>query len=328
MNTKIFAAITAAALITAPAAVWANGDAPELVTSVTAPAADPYWVSLPLTVRSAEKDGDATYIICDDLSGAETYLKILPDTLLFSPEGEIIELSGITEGTVIKAFLTADTPAPLVLPPVYYPKAVALVGETGTFEINRFTAAAGNSADLVSVDNRLELIIPDDLEITDLADGSVKTKADVTAAEYTDLAVVYTSATKSIPPLAAADKAFIIPSDKKPLNLDAVERILIGADAAPAKYAPVKKDGTVLVALREICEGLGYEVGWDAEEAAASVNSAAVKIGVDSYDGKALGHAPEIIEKDGAGITFVPAEYFIEILDRPAFTDGDKLIIR
>lgn len=93
-------------------------------------------------------------------------------------------------------------------------------------------------------------------------------------------------------------------------------------------YVYIKEDGTLMLPLRKITETLGMTVDWDGETRTVILNGGmfSLKIGENSYaKGKMmpveLNSAPEIVND----LTYVPVEYFTEILEIEAVLDNDTL---
>lgn len=93
-------------------------------------------------------------------------------------------------------------------------------------------------------------------------------------------------------------------------------------------YVYIKEDGTLMLPLRKITETLGMTVDWDGETRTVILNGGifSIKIGENSYaKGKMmpveLNSAPEIVND----LTYVPVEYFTEILEIEAVLDNDTL---
>lgn len=90
---------------------------------------------------------------------------------------------------------------------------------------------------------------------------------------------------------------------------------------------PFLSDATMLMLpLRSIAEGLGYTLSWNAEERRIGVGEFAdLKVGEDVYSIGAfdvsLGQAPEIRD----GLTYVPLEFFIQVLGINVTIDGTTL---
>ena len=83
-----------------------------------------------------------------------------------------------------------------------------------------------------------------------------------------------------------------------------------------------------MLPLRKITETLGMTVDWDGETRTVILNGGifSIKIGENSYaKGKMmpveLNSAPEIVND----LTYVPVEYFTEILEIEAVLDNDTL---
>lgn len=255
-------------------------------------------------------------------------------------KGDVKEIKDIKKGDKITVYSNAYAPAPLILPPQYQAD-VILVEDNAEISSLRMadvdTYVKGEDEMLVNVSNTLALNIADDTEIVD-REGK---KVDAKELDKKDLAVIYSTSTKSIPAQTTPVKVVVLGENE--MALKALEsanttpaptpEVTPEVTDAPVDYSNVKdisvgevvitniykKNDTLMVPLREIAEKLGFTVEWDGELKAVMLNSGmySLKIGENAYGkGKMMPQplkaAPVIKDDD---LTYVPVEYFTELLE-------------
>ncbi len=255
-------------------------------------------------------------------------------------KGDVKEIKDIKKGDKITVYSNAYAPAPLILPPQYQAD-VILVEDNAEISSLRMadvdTYVKGEDEMLVNVSNTLALNIADDTEIVD-REGK---KVDAKELDKKDLAVIYSTSTKSIPAQTTPVKVVVLGENE--MALKALEsanttpaptpEVTPEVTDAPVDYSNVKdisvgevvitniykENDTLMVPLREIAEKLGFTVEWDGELKAVMLNSGmySLKIGENAYGkGKMMPQplkaAPVIKDDD---LTYVPVEYFTELLE-------------
>jgi hypothetical protein len=255
-------------------------------------------------------------------------------------KGDVKEIKDIKKGDKITVYSNAYAPAPLILPPQYQAD-VILVEDNAEISSLRMadvdTYVKGEDEMLVNVSNTLALNIADDTEIVD-REGK---KVDAKELDKKDLAVIYSTSTKSIPAQTTPVKVVVLGENE--MALKALEsanttpaptpEVTPEVTDAPVDYSNVKdisvgevvitniykENDTLMVPLREIAEKLGFTVEWDGELKAVMINSGmySLKIGENAYGkGKMMPQplkaAPVIKDDD---LTYVPVEYFTELLE-------------
>lgn len=178
--------------------------------------------------------------------------------------------------------------------------------------------------DVVNLKNDLALHLGSEEIKIENADGEeIK---DISADDLDgSLALVFcTAVTMSIPAQTTPEKIVIL----EQTNEEEIKKeisVNISADKI------VKKDGFVMIPVREAVEGLGYEVGWKNEERKVTIGT--VQMGVNFVVGEnkyykskmmpfTLESAPELINE----LTYVPASFFEEVLWAEVKTADDGSI--
>ncbi|MCI8979228.1 MAG: hypothetical protein HFE51_08865 [Clostridia bacterium] len=259
-------------------------------------------------------------------------------------KGDVKEIKDIKKGDKITVYSNAYAPAPLILPPQYQAD-VIFVQDNLEISSLRFadvdTYVKGEDEMFVNLSNTLALNLADDTEIVD-REGK---KVDAKELDKKDLAVIYTSSTKSIPAQTTPVKVVVLGENEMALKAlesanteatpapEATPEVTPEVTDAPVDYTTVqnitvgetvitnvyKENDTLMVPLREIAEKLGFTVEWDGELKAVMLNSGmySLKIGENAYGkGKMMPQplkaAPVIKDDD---LTYVPVEYFTELLE-------------
>lgn len=364
MKKNLITIITAAAMLVSTAAVFAE-EIPEDLLNQPASAEDtlpdpiiqgdimlisgnenivsPSYTSNTVTVTDVTETGISTTIDEKEAENPEKTINytITDNTIVLGyAKGEVKSVKDIKKGDKITVYSNAYAPAPLIMPPQYQAD-VIFVKDNLELDSLRMadvdTYVKGENEMLVNVSNTLALNIADDTEIVD-REGK---KADAKDLDKKDLAVIYSTSTKSIPAQTTPIKVVVLGENE--MALKALENVNTEATPAPeatpeVTNAPVdysnvkdisvgekvitniyKENNTLMVPLREIAETLGFTVEWDGATKSIMLNSGmySLKIGENAYGvGKmipeALNAAPVIKDDD---LTYVPVEYFTEILE-------------
>ena len=329
-------------------------------TPVDAPVSMPSYVSKIVTVTEIrDKDNViSTTINEEDKENPENTINytFTDNTIVLGyANGDVKALKDIKVGDKITVFSNAYSPAPLILPPQYSADVIVVEDETEKLNnVNVDTYVKDETGKLVNLANTLALNIADDTEIVD-REGK---KVDANDLDRKDLVVVYNIETRSIPAQTNPVKVIVLgenemainnmeaakneadvtpapteapeateaPSDDKKVNFNDVKSIKIGDKSIENVYT--KSENVLMVPLREIAESLGFTVEWDGELKAIMLNSGiySLKVGENSYvKGRMmpqeLSVAPEIKSDD---LTYVPFEYFTEIIEAKANIEVDE----
>lgn len=357
MKKNLITIITAAAMLVSTAAVFAE-EIPEDLLNQPASAEDtlpdpiiqgdimlisgntnvvsPSYMSNSVTVTDVTEESISTTIDEKEAENPEKTINytITDNTIVLGyAKGEVKSVKDIKKGDKITVYSNAYAPAPLILPPQYQAD-VIFVEDNLELDSLRMadvdTYVKGEDEMLVNVSNTLALNIADDTEIVD-REGK---KADAKDLDKKDLAVIYSTSTRSIPAQTTPIKVVVLGENE--MALKALENVNTEATPAPEttpeatpevtdNYKDLKignvykKDQTLMVPLRVVAEYLGYTVEWDGATKSIMLNSGmySLKIGENAYGkGKMmpqqLSCAPEINDDD---LTYVPVEYFSEILE-------------
>ena len=322
-----------------PAAFAAEDEAlltPPDEIAVIAPIMNPQYLSVTARVletgeyihaqtQDAEKEEDGLYDFI-----------INEDTLIYDTNGNALTASDIEKDAIIHAFSNADKPMVLVYPTRIAPEVVIVEkeAEEGTLPaavlVDTFDKFE-DTDELVSKGNFLRFNVREDLDIVDQQGN--KFEGDL---EGRDLIVFYTIATMSIPALTNPEKVIVLDQKQTEDAPEAVEITKVSVNGKEAVELKLSSEAKGMLPVRQIAELMGLEVGWDNVVNAVSVGTIPMgvnfNVGVNSYN-KArmtpfvLSAAPmQVIEGDFA-VTYVPQDFFTEVLNAEITTEGDTLII-
>ena len=331
-----------------------NGEGTDAVvtdaeTPVTAPVSIPSYTSVDVTVVKTDSGVDGIIETTTDVNNKDDQnnivnLKVSDYTLVYDNLGNKKSLSDLAEGSTITVYTGSYEPTPLILPVQYTANAIIINGDQeGNVNLDTYLA---DEEGYTNAANTLNIATADDTKIVDKDEKEYKGDLD-----KNDLIVFYGASTKSIPAQTTPTKVVVLGE-----NENAVRQIEAAKNATPApttapeeteapqvSYAGIEKvaigeklvtdvyakDNTTMIPLREVAEAAGFTVTWDAENRAVLLNDGvySLKIGENSYvRGKmmplTLSTAPEIVND----LTYVPAEFFVEVTDLAA-VQGSNLIV-
>ena len=166
--------------------------------------------------------------------------------------------------------------------------------------------------DVVNLKNDLALHLNEEIP-TENADGEKLEAATVQDLDGSLVLVFCTVTTMSIPAQTTPEKIIILEKEEQKEETKELKEIKVSADKV------VKKDDVVMLPMREVAEGMGYEVGWNGENKSITVGT--VQMGVNFAIGEnkyfkskmtpfVLDKAPELINE----LTYVPAGFFTDVL--------------
>lgn len=321
-----------------------NGDIP--VEDDFAPVtAMPSYISNTVTVTAIDGEKIETVLEGQDKENFDNIINyiIVDDTRVFGmANGEEKSLEDIKAGDTITVFTNGYAPAPLMLPPQYQANVIMVNDnmEISSLRLCDVDTYVKRDGVLVNLANTLELNLGEETKITGLT-GRMTT---IDELENKDLLVVYSMSTKSIPAQTTPMAIVVLGENEQALaafnanNIEAapgtpedvevdfskIKDIKVNNEIISKYY--IETDGTVMLPLRKIAETLGFSVEWDGENRTVLLNSGmySLQIGVNSYiKGRmvpvALKAAPYIKED----LTYVPVEYFTEILEAAAVVEND-----
>ena len=338
MKKKILTIALALSMLTACTAVFADTNDTEntdpVVTSENTPAeAISSYIKSDFTIESVETDDDMVTLVGKDAAGEPVNAVVFENTLVFDNTGA--EVEKLEAGMQVSVYTNANAPMTLQLPVTYRPDAVIVqTDKQGFVDVDVYNEEGVNSANTLSTDKINEK-------------GS--------------FVVFYTNSTRSIPAVVNPSKVVKIeveygavtdPSDAENVDDNGdiylvedknnvsgwsdVNSVVINGEKS-LDINSVFFNGSFMLPVREICENLGYEVAWDSELSAVTVGTIQMgvnfNIGVNSYNKarmmpQELSSAPIIISSDErGGLTYVPVEFFSEILGVEVLKDGSTLNI-
>ena len=273
------------------------------------------------------------------------------ETLVFSyATGEKKALSDIKAGDNLTVYTDSYAPALMMMPPKYQADVIMIRDddELDSIVLSDVDTYLQNDDMLVNAANTLALNIDEKTVVVD-TEGKEVSADDL---NRKDLIVLFSDTTRSIPAQTTPTKVIVIGENETALNN--IDAALESADTEPTAepetipeivvdfgaVTEVKvgdknitnvytKGDTVMVPLREIVETLGLTVDWDGELKAVMIGGGiySLQIGQNSYvKGRMtpveLKFAPEITND----LTYVPAEYFTEILEAQVTADSANTI--
>lgn len=373
MKKNLITLITAAAMLISTAALAA--DAPENLLNQPAAAEDnfapvmamPSYISNTVTVTAIDGEKIETVLAGQDKENFDNIINytIFADTLVIGmANGEEKSLEDVKAGDTITVFTNGYAPAPLMLPPQYQAN-VIMVYDNMEISSNRFcdvdTYIKNEEGALVNIANTLELNLGEETKITGLT-GRMTT---IDELENKDLAVIYTTSTRSIPAQTTPIAIYVLGENEQALAAIEAAKTTPQATLAPqmtaapeataapipevtetsapafdfAKVTAVKagnetidnfyvKDGILMLPLRKITEAAGFTVEWDDAQKAVTLNSGmySLKIGENSYiKGRMVPQTLKAAPEIKNDRTFVPVDYFLDILELTYSANGSAL---
>lgn len=327
--------------------------APETDVTVMTPS----YISNTVTVTGIEDGMLTTTTNKEDAENPENIINytIMDNTVVFGmANGEKKSLEDVKVGDTVTVFSNAYAPAPLILPPQYQAD-VIMVNDDEKISSERFADVDTyvlREETLVNAANTLALNIDEDVNIVDTQGKAVDAKDLFDK----DLLVIYSTSTKSIPaqttPIAIVvlgDNELALAQLHKPVALEespAPETTdMPEATEAPVDFSKVTTvkvenetitnvytdaNGNLMLPLRKITETLGFTVEWDGNLRAVMLNSGmySLKIGENSYiKGRMMPQELSVAPEITNDLTFVPVDYFTEILEMTANLNGDNTLI-
>lgn len=255
-----------------------------------------------------EEDG-VQYVSGIDAYDQEISFVLTEETVIVNEQGEKAE---IEDGAQFTAYTAWNKPAPLVLPPVYYPDAIVIDSDveliTNADAYRKDGELYTNSANTLSIAVGESVIVD--------AEGNTY-EGDL---DGKNLVVVYGVTTRSLPPIANPAHIVVLGDAQLPEELiEEPTQIAVG----DKKFEIVEKNGAAMVAVRAVCEELGLEVKWDNDLQAVTVGTVPMGvnfiIGVNSYNKSrmtpfTLESAPYLEMTEEGGVTYVPVNFFTEVL--------------
>lgn len=324
------------------------------VTAIT-----PSYISNKVTVTEVNEGMISTTTNAEDAENFENTINFTTyaDTIVLDgANGEEIKLSEVKKDDNITVFSNVYAPAPYILPPQYQANVIIVNAEevsSNSYDVDTYIKNENGS--LVNLANTLELNLGEETKITGLT-GKMTT---IDELENKDLAVVYAESTRSIPAKTTPKAIYVLGENEQalaaiealkatpapeataapeatdmpetteaPVDFSKITTVTAGDETITNVYTDA--NGNLMLPLRKITETLGFTVEWDGNLRAVMLNGGmySLKIGENSYiKGRMmpqeLSAAPEITND----LTFVPVDYFTEILEMTATLDGDNTLV-
>lgn len=337
MRKRLLTAMLVLALAAAQTAVFAQNEADNMpvqinensenLTDTNVVSAN--YIKTEMTIVSAESSDDSLTLEGTDASGETINALIFNDTFVFDNAGGEIANADLKEGVKVSLYTRFDKPMTLQLPVTYRPDVVIVETEKeGFVDVDTYDENGVNAANTLKIND-----------------------TDKTG----DLIVFYTVSSKSIPASAQPSKVVSIEtaaddnennnkhnntmgSEINTVDYTGIKSVIINGSEKESDLNIVVFNGNLMLPVRQICEKLNYEVAWDSNLSAVTVGS--VPMGVNFAVGKneynkarmmpqKLSNAPIIVAADDEvnGLTYVPVEFFSEILEAEVTVDNDTLLI-
>lgn len=231
---------------------------------------------------------------------------IFEDVLILSEENiDILKKEDLKEGMEVSIYYEKNTPMAMSLPPQLTPAVIIVRSEKNSHNIKIDTF----NEELVSKDNWLKLNISTDSKLMDLK-GNKLTEEDL---KNKDLVVFFGATTRSIP------------AQTNPLGVIAIKNrevtVMDSLNISGKKHSlenKMIKEETLMIPLREVAEGLGFEVKWVDETKSVEFKkddqTAKLTIGDNKYGyydmEVELDYSPKLIDSK----TYVPVDFMNQIL--------------
>lgn len=329
---KIIAVLAAASMLTTVAfAEDAIKIDPETTIEISAPEFTPAYTYDTVTVtgitadrltstKDTEKKDDPNYEV-DFILSENTIV-------LDGNNGDKKKLDDIKIGDKVTVYSDANSPSPLILPPLYQADVIALFGTEDPQSSVLVDVFNKNGDEYLSEGNKLRVVIGDDTEITDVDGNEV-------SAENIDgkvLAVFYTISTRSIPPLTNPEKIVVTgdreTNDDVEVDFSKIKSVKIGEKTIDNIY--ISEDGNLMIPLRASLEAKGLSVEWNGErnEVVIEGGKFGLRIGENKYiKGKMmpleLSSAP-VLHND---LTYVPLDFYTDVIESDINLTEDSMEI-
>ena len=258
------------------------------------------------------------------------------DTLIYNQKGEKLTKETIQKDTKISVFADGNKPMLLVYPPRYTPEVVVVIDEEDftSVAVDRFVKMEDDSY----LSSGRTLVMHHNAEVKTVDENGEAFTGEL---EGRALAVFYTAATKSLPPQTTPELVIVLDEEKQAeigaVDFDTIyHRVVVNG-----KEIQVDTDDatvTGMVPVRAAAEALNLEVRWDDVVDAVAIGTVPMgvnfNVGINQYNKSrmtpfTLSKAPVQITLDDENyaVTFVPADFFSEILEAEVKAEGETLYI-
>lgn len=269
--------------------------------------------------KLSELSEGATLIEAIDSNDQEVSFVVGSDTLVVDSEGKAAE---IEEGMQFTTYTYWNEPTVLMLPPRYNPAVVVVENGIGDMANTAGAFKKDDSGRFVNSENTLSIADGENTEIVDRKGDTFEGDLD-----GKDLLVFYTISTRSIPAQTTPEKIIVIadsgevpPAETETATgLDGVKKIKIG----DSEFDTKEINGVNMAAVRPVAVALELDVAWNNDTKTVSVGTVQMgvnfKVGENKYSkakmaAAELSAAPYLEQTAEGGVTYVPVEFFTEII--------------
>lgn len=350
MNKKILSGILAIHMLASAGAVFAeNAETTPandimLISGTEAPVEVLEMQNAPQYIQVSGKITEMDELVTiSDETGTICTLMHADGILIYDDQGKALTEADLTTDMEITVYINANSPAPLVMPPRYQPAVIIVhTGDAALYatSVDCFHAAEDR---LAAQGGSLELHIAEETEIVTPAGEQIAADA----LDGKDLLVFYSTSTRSLPPQTTPEKVIVLPAAEVSAEPEAesdapdFEKIYHKIVVNGTREINVDTDDTTvagMVPVRAVAEALDLEVGWDSTLQAVTVGTVPMgvnfTVGTNSYS-KArmmpftLTKAPVQISltDEEYVVTFVPIDFFTEVLGTQVSAEGETLKI-
>lgn len=292
-----------------------------------------------MPVGFANQNGTVTEIgdMIHVKEGENEFDVVLTDeTLILNQKGEKLAKETIQKDTKISIFADGNKPMILIYPPRYTPEVVVVIDDENptSVTVDRFVKMEDNSY----LSSGRTLVMHHNAEVKTVDENGEAFTGDL---EGRALAIFYTAETKSLPPQTTPELVIVLDEEEQAedgaVDFDTIYRRVI----VNGKEIQVNTDDasiTGMVPVRAVAEALDLEVRWDDVVDAVAVGTVPMgvnfNVGVNQYNKSrmtpfTLSKAPVQITLNDENyvVTFVPADFFSEILEAEVKAEGETLYI-
>lgn len=269
--------------------------------------------------KLSELSEGATLIEAIDSNDQEVSFVIGSDTLVVDSEGKAAE---IKDGMQFTTYTYWNEPTVLMLPPRYNPAVVVVENGIGDKANTAGAFKKDDSGRFVNSENTLSITDGENTEIVDRKGNKFEGDLD-----GKDLLVFYKFSTRSIPAQTTPEKIIVIadsgevpPAETETATgLDGVKKIKIG----DSEFDTKEINGVNMAAVRPVAVALELDVAWNNDTKTVSVGTVQMgvnfKVGENKYSkakmaAAELSAAPYLEQTADGGVTYVPVEFFTEII--------------
>lgn len=264
---------------------------------------------------------------------AEEKLNYDENTIFVDALGYKTSKEALTDGAQIKVI--ASNAVTMSIPPQSYAYVIMEANEAGGFpiyaEVSEIATDDDGNTVLTSADGNYEIVFAEETTVIEpFATRNIVTAQDIKVGSR--LLVSASMMTMSIPAVVPAEKIVLLPEMVVAEEVENEEEA-VNVVTEEIKAMIFEQNGVQMFPLRAICEAAGLEVKWDSELGTISVGTIPMgvnlSIGENAYTKARMAHqtlsAAPVAVNDR---TFVPADFFTEILGAQVSTeDGEVSII-